>query len=212
MSFPQHLTQATYLRKLMVWNCPKLTWKPSPASSHFPFLHIEELILKEDAGSFSKSLIPNNHHIFLPKLKLLRVRKSPYFSLPQGFGKLTSLEILDIRTSSDVEGKQTVAPLSPKSFRHVLERLPSSLEDLETLKLRFTAFVDQFMFYSLYGRTCFGLPQSSRPFGLSEELFMNVRLIETLKCEVLFIKLVLDNSPALGGDEHCAYFFIHNLV
>ncbi|KAJ4972523.1 hypothetical protein NE237_005697 [Protea cynaroides] len=46
------------------------------ASSHLPFLHVEELIFKKDTGSFSKSLLPNN--MFLPKLKLLRVRMSPY--------------------------------------------------------------------------------------------------------------------------------------
>ncbi|KAJ4974672.1 hypothetical protein NE237_007846 [Protea cynaroides] len=56
---------------MMIWVCPKLTWIPSQ-SSHLPFLHVEELILKIDASSFSKSLVPNNH-IFLPKLKLLRI-------------------------------------------------------------------------------------------------------------------------------------------
>ncbi|KAJ4973700.1 hypothetical protein NE237_006874 [Protea cynaroides] len=101
-SLPQHLIQATSLRKLMIWHCPKLTWIPSP-SSHLPFLYVEELILKKDTGSFSKSLITNNHHMFLPKLKLLRVRESPYSSLPQGLGKLTSLEILDIRTCSKIK-------------------------------------------------------------------------------------------------------------
>ncbi|KAJ4973459.1 hypothetical protein NE237_006633 [Protea cynaroides] len=74
----------------------------SPTSSHLPFLQVEELILKWDAGSFSKSLLPNNH-MFLPKLKLLRVRKSPYSSLPKGLGQLTSLEILDIRTCSKIK-------------------------------------------------------------------------------------------------------------
>ncbi|XP_043695037.1 putative disease resistance protein RGA3 [Telopea speciosissima] len=113
-SFPQHLTRgATFLRKLFIWNCPKLNWmmpsSPSSTSHDLPYLHVEELILKWDAGSFSKSLlleVPNNNHmwwLFLPKLKLLRVRQSPYSSLPQGLGKLTSLEILDIRTCSKIK-------------------------------------------------------------------------------------------------------------
>ncbi|XP_043696142.1 putative disease resistance protein RGA3 [Telopea speciosissima] len=106
--FPQHLTQATTLMKLFIWDCPKLTWmqlpSPSSSSSHNlpPFLQVEELILKEDAGSFSKALVRNNH-VFLPKLKLLRVRLSPYSSLPKGLGKLTSLESLDIRTCSKIK-------------------------------------------------------------------------------------------------------------
>ncbi|XP_043694606.1 putative disease resistance protein RGA3 [Telopea speciosissima] len=112
-SFPQHLTRgATSLRKLFIWECPKLNWmmpsSPSSASHDLPYLHVEELILKWDAGSFSKSfLVPNNnnnnHMLFLPKLKLLRVRQSPQTSLPQGLGKLTSLEILDIRTCSEIQ-------------------------------------------------------------------------------------------------------------
>ncbi|XP_042501428.1 putative disease resistance protein RGA3 [Macadamia integrifolia] len=97
-SFPQHLT----LRKLFIWGCPKLIWMPSSPSSHLPFLHVEELILKKDAGLFSKSLVSNNH-LFLPKLKLLRVRQSPYSLLPQGLKQLTSLEILDIRTCSKIK-------------------------------------------------------------------------------------------------------------
>ncbi|XP_042487186.1 putative disease resistance protein RGA4 [Macadamia integrifolia] len=101
-SFPQHLTQTTSLRKLFIWRCPKLNWMPSSPSSHLPFLYVEELILKEDAGSFSKSLVSNNH-LFLPKLKLLRVRQSPYLLLPQGLKQLTSLEILDIRTCSKIK-------------------------------------------------------------------------------------------------------------
>ncbi|XP_042487911.1 putative disease resistance protein RGA3 [Macadamia integrifolia] len=101
-TFPQHLTQATSLRKLFIWYCPKLSWMPSSPSSHLPFLHVEELILKKDAGSFSKSLVPNNH-MFLPNLKLLRVRQSPYSSLPVGLGQLTSLQILDIRTCSKIK-------------------------------------------------------------------------------------------------------------
>ncbi|XP_042487931.1 putative disease resistance protein RGA3 isoform X2 [Macadamia integrifolia] len=96
-SFPQHLTQATSLRRLFIWNCPKLSWMPSSQPSHLPFLHVEELILKMDAGSFSKSLVPNNH-MFLPNLELLRIRLSPFSSLPEGLGQLTSLQILDIRT------------------------------------------------------------------------------------------------------------------
>ncbi|XP_043694650.1 putative disease resistance protein RGA1 [Telopea speciosissima] len=128
-TFPQHLTQATLLRKLFIWNCPNLTWMPSPSShdlfqlileednagsvscnlssmpsspSHLPSLHIEELILKEDAGSFSIELTINDQ-MFLPNLKLLRVRQSPYSFLPQGLGKLASLQILDIRTCSEIE-------------------------------------------------------------------------------------------------------------
>ncbi|XP_043694607.1 putative disease resistance protein RGA3 [Telopea speciosissima] len=100
--FPPHLTKATSsLRKLFIWECPKLTWMMPPPSSHLPSL--EELVLKENAGSFSKSFVPVNDHMFLPKLKLLCVRKSPYSSLPQGLGKLKSLEILDIRTCSKIK-------------------------------------------------------------------------------------------------------------
>ncbi|KAJ4972445.1 hypothetical protein NE237_005619 [Protea cynaroides] len=47
-----------------------------------------------------------------------------------------------------VGGKQTVAPLSPRApvfgYRQVLERLPTAFKDLETLKVRFSAFADQF--------------------------------------------------------------------
>ncbi|XP_042500598.1 disease resistance protein RGA2-like [Macadamia integrifolia] len=101
-SFLQHLTQVTSLRKLFIWECPKLNSMSSSLSSHLPVLHVEELILKMNAGSFSKSLVSNNH-MFLPKLKLLRVRQSPYSSLHQGLGQLTTLEILDIRTCSKIK-------------------------------------------------------------------------------------------------------------
>ncbi|KAJ4973636.1 hypothetical protein NE237_006810 [Protea cynaroides] len=39
----------------------------------------------------------------LPKVKLLHKRESPYSSLSQGLGKLTSLEILDIQTCSKIK-------------------------------------------------------------------------------------------------------------
>ncbi|XP_042486868.1 putative disease resistance protein RGA3 [Macadamia integrifolia] len=110
-SFPQHLTQSLSLKKLFIWYCPKLNWMPSP-SSHLPFLHFEELILKWDAGSFSKSLVANNH-MFFPKLRLLSVRKSPYSSLPEGLGNLTSLETLDIRTCSKIKS------IPEKELRHL---------------------------------------------------------------------------------------------
>ncbi|XP_042517487.1 putative disease resistance protein RGA3 [Macadamia integrifolia] len=99
--FPPHLSQATSLKKLFIWDCPKLICMPSSPSSHL-FPHVEEMILKMNTGSFSKSLVPHNH-TFFPNLKLLRMRQSPYSSLPEGLRKLTLLEVLDIRTGSKIK-------------------------------------------------------------------------------------------------------------
>ncbi|XP_042489022.1 putative disease resistance protein RGA3 [Macadamia integrifolia] len=122
-SFPPHLTQATSLRKLFIWECPKLTWKPSP-SSHLASLDVEELVLKENAGSFSKTFVSNNH-MFLPKLKLLCVRKSPYSSLPEGLGQLTSLQILDIRTCSKIKS------IPERELQHL-----TALQELKIMRCR----------------------------------------------------------------------------